>query len=229
MTQVLIGVSTAEMSRISVFYDYLMTMDRPDNTGFTYCHGQSPAKARNIIIEEALKNNFSHVLFVDDDVLLPPDTLTKLLAHNVDAVTGLYCMRNYPHQPIIFSEALENGHCKWHHLNGNNTGLIEIVACGLGCALVSNRLLMDVRDNYPYPVTLGELEPDGWCDDLSFWKRVRSLGYKIHCDTKAPAGHVANVVVWPDKIQEQWAITYDTFGKGRVSFPMPASELIAKR
>lgn len=223
MNKILIGIPTQEMARYAVFYDWIDILEKPDETFITKAHGQSPAKNRNLIIQQALDNNCTHVLLVDDDCLLPPDTLTKLLAHDVDVVTGLYLMRNFPHKPIIFDVANDDGTCDWHYLGHEEKGLVEIVATGLGACLIKTDVFRKIQETENYWVTLGELEPDGWCDDLSFFKRVRAAGFKIYCDLNCPVGHMAKVAIWPNRVNGEWHITYDTEGTGRATIKMPTA------
>jgi len=184
-------------------------------------HGQSPARNRNLICKQAIETNCDYVLFIDDDNLLPPDTIKRLLNHDKDIVTGLYLMRNYPHQPVIFDVANDDGTCKWHFLGEDESGLIEIVATGLGCLLIKTEVLREIAKREPYWFTLGELESDQWCDDLAFFKRVRQAGFKIFCDLNCPIGHYAKVAIWPYREKESWNLVYDTNGPSRVSLPMP--------
>jgi hypothetical protein len=81
MTKVLIAVPTLEYARRADFYDYINMIDKniPNcEVGQTFAHGQSPARNRNTMIEIALKNNFTHMLFLDDDVVPRPDIIKKL-------------------------------------------------------------------------------------------------------------------------------------------------------
>jgi len=218
--KILIGIPTQEFARAAIFYDYIDSLIKPGLTWITRVHGQSPASNRNTIIKQALERDVEYVFFVDDDCLLPPDTLIKLLNHDKDMVTGLYPMRNFPHRPIIFDQALDDGRCIWHELEDNEGGLVPVEAAGAGCLLVKRHVLEKVAEAYRHPFTLGELEPDQWCDDLSFFKHTRSLGFKLYCDLSAPVGHIAKVTVWPNKINNQWAITYDSAGSDVVNVRM---------
>jgi Predicted glycosyltransferases len=224
MKKLLIGIPTSEFARAAVFYDWMDLIEKPE--GFeivhTRAHGQSPARGRNLIIQQALESECDYILFVDDDCLLPPPTLKKLLAHDVDCVTGLYCMRNFPHNPIIFSEAYDDGRCRWMKLEDGQKGLIEIAATGMGALLTKIEVFKKINESHKYWVTLGELEADHWCDDLSFFKRVREAGFKIHCDLSCPVGHVAKATIWPNYIENKWNLSYDTEGKGQVTFPLPS-------
>ena len=57
--------------------------------------GLDYAEARNSLVAAALSDDaVTHVLFVDDDVLMPRDGLTKLLEYNLPIVSGTYCKKN---------------------------------------------------------------------------------------------------------------------------------------
>jgi hypothetical protein len=221
-TKVMIGIPTAEFARQAVFYDYFSQLVKPAGTIQTSTHGQSPARGRNIIIEEALKYECSHILFIDDDTLVPPDLLTKLLSHDKDIVTALYLMRNYPHKPIIFSHSNGNGECLNYYPRDGESGLVEVVNCGLGACLIKTSIFEYLTKPY---IRLGELEKDHWCDDIGFFNRCRGAGFKIYCDLDLPVGHMATVAIWPGRESGKWFTTYDTFGTGRVNFPMPRPEI----
>src|ERR1019366_8819973 len=70
-------------------------------------------RMRNLAAETALDIEASHLLFIDDDVLLPQpfDFLDKLLALDVDIAAADVLIRGYPFQHMIF---------KW---NKEKTGL----------------------------------------------------------------------------------------------------------
>lgn len=222
--KILIGVPTAEMARYGHFYDHLALLQLPSNSLLSYCRGQSPARGRNMLIQQAIDNECSHIFFLDDDVLFQPDLLMRLLSHDKDIVTGLYLMRNFPHQPIIFDTVLKDGSAKWHYLVEGESGLIPIVAAGLGACLIK----IDVFKNLEQPwIRLGQLEKDHWCDDLDFFHRVRALGYQPYCDLDAHVGHMATVTIYPRYENSKWYTVYDTRGTGQINFPaVPSPELV---
>lgn len=225
--KILIGVPTAEYARRADFYDYFNALDKPNGTIITMSHGQSPARNRNLIIRQALDHNCTHVFFLDDDVAFRQDLLTNLLKHDKDLVTGLYLMRNFPHRPIIFDWANEKGECAFKPLDDTEYGLVPIRAAGLGACLIKtsvfkklDELMLSVdkhgiKDRW---VTLGELDTDHWCDDISFYNRCAKAGIEMYCDMNSLVGHIASVIVWPDVINNEWMTTYDTGSpEGRAS------------
>jgi hypothetical protein len=214
--RICIGVPTGEMARQAVFYDYLSDLITPENTRKSMCHGHSPARGRNLIIADALKNDCTHILFIDDDVAFRPQALMQLLAHNVDMVTGLYTMRTWPHQPIIFDRAFENGAVMHSFLNDGRSGLQKIVASGLGFCLINTKVF---RGMEPPWITLGELEKDHWCDDIAFFRRANMAGFELYCDLECPIGHMATVILWPHRINGVWHTALDTSGRNVYSIP----------
>ncbi len=57
--------------------------------------GLDYAEARNSLVQAALSDDaITHVLFVDDDVLMPRNGLAKLLEYNLPIVSGTYCKKN---------------------------------------------------------------------------------------------------------------------------------------
>jgi hypothetical protein len=178
------------------------------------------------MIEQALELKCSHVFFLDDDIAVQPDTLMKLLKHDVDIVSGLYLKRNYPHRPIVFNQMNARGECKPLFPQGIN-GLTLIDACGLGCVLIKTSVFGIMRSlglssgyqcNNKW-ITLGELESDQWCDDISFFRRAKMTHFKVYCDLSCMVGHFATALIWPNQVSGQWFTTYDTFGSDVVSAP----------
>jgi hypothetical protein len=210
--KVLIGVITQNFVPRPDFYDYLSLMKRPENSLEVKCHDRSPAKGRNLVIQAAIENKCSHLLFVDDDMAMKEDALFQLLEHDKDIVSGLYLIGSYPHQPVIFDVADETtGACLYCYLDGNEPRLKPIVCAGFGFVLIK----MDVfsRLEKPY-VRLGELDPEHWCDDVGFFNRVRKVGIQSYCDMECRVGHMKTMIIWPDKVDGKWFSSYDTNGIG---------------
>lgn len=225
--RVLIGLSTGEHVRNANFIPSFLGLGRPANTLTMTVHGQSPASSRNEIIKQALENKITHILFLDDDMILPEDTLMKLLTHDKPIVSALYLLRSFPHRPAFFDQAYDNGRCKFKFLDKDTKGLVKGVNCGLGCVLVSTEVFKVLEQPY---VRLGEIEKDGWSDDVGFFNRCRNAGYDIWCDLNAPVGHLANVTIWPEIYNDEWYTNYKhPNGNVRISQNIPTEEEIKEQ
>lgn len=214
--KVMIGLVTQEYARRADFYDYMSMMNKPAETMILFCHDRSPAAGRNAIINEALKHECTHILFLDDDMAMKQDALDQLLSHDKDVVTGLYLSRSYPHQPLIMDVADDSGACLFAYLTGDEERLKEIVNCGLGFVLIKTHVFEKLEKPY---VRLGEIDAEQWCDDVGFFNRIRKAGFKIYCDTECRVGHIGTMIIWPTKENDEWMSGYDTSGKGSVNIP----------
>lgn len=211
--RILVALSTGEYIRKAEFLPHFLGLVKPAGTIVTTIHGQSPAKARNLAIEQAIINNCTHVFFIDDDMIPPPNTLMKLMEHNKDIVSALYLLRKYPHRPAFFDKAYDDGKCQFTKLKGS--GLVKGVNCGLGAVLIS----IDVFKKLEQPwVRLGEVEKDGWCDDIGFFNRCRQAGFDVYCDLDSPVGHMSTVTIWPELYNGEWYSNYK-HDNGNIRFP----------
>jgi len=206
--RVLIGVITGEYARRADFYDYINLLEKPPETMIAICHDRSPAKGRNLIVEQARARDCSHILFVDDDMAPRPNALNQLLEHDKEIISGLYYSRAYPHQPLIFSKFNDDGGAHFVNLIGNEPRLFHIAAAGLGFCLI--RTSVFDRMTKPY-FRLGELNSEEWCDDIGFFWRAQR--YHCWCDTECRVGHIGTMIVWPDKTDNKWFTGYDTTGQ----------------
>jgi Predicted glycosyltransferases len=225
-TKVLVSLVTGEYIRQASFLPSYIGLQRPPNSVSSTVHGQSPAAGRNIIIKQALENDCTHVFFMDDDMVFPPDTLMKLLKHDKDIVTGLYLLRSFPHRPAFFDQAYPDGKNKFMPLVPGLKGLVEGTNAGLGAALIKTDVFRHLEPPY---VRLGEIEKDGWCDDVGFFNRCRAAGYTLWCDLDAPVGHMLTVTLWPENHEGSWYSNYKhNDGNVRINQNVPTLEEIKR-
>lgn len=227
MAKVFLAVPTGEMARRADFYDSYNQLRKPEGTICSFSHGQSPAKNRNIMIDMAIENSCSHILFLDDDMIPEPDLIERLLSHDKDVVSALYLMRNFPHLPVIFDESYKDGQCKFMFLDPSKSGLVPIVNCGLGAVLISTRIFTWLDKPF---IRLGEIFQDEWCDDVGFFNRVRASGFEMFCDLGAKVGHSLNVTITPEFKNGYWFTNYkDGNGTFNLSQTIPDKEVIEQQ
>ena len=123
---------------------------------------------QNFLVEQALKDNPSYLLFVEEDVVIPDGTLTKMLLKDGDIV------------------ALDYGVEGWGCVTKDSSD--KILWCGLGCTLVK-REVFDKLDK-PYFRSDIELRLNDWTwiksppdkyggQDIYFGCKSREAGFKI--------------------------------------------------
>lgn len=68
--------------------------------------GYAVAEARNIVVNQAVTQGFEWLLFIDHDVVMPPDCFVRLNEYIMDAsipvVSGLYFAKAHPPSPLIY-------------------------------------------------------------------------------------------------------------------------------
>lgn len=65
--------------------------------------------ARNTAAKEALRRECDYLMFVDDDVLIPPDSLKRLISLDADVAAGLVIIRGYPFNVMAFKRDEKTG------------------------------------------------------------------------------------------------------------------------
>lgn len=105
--------------------------------------------SRNGLITEHLKSGkpWTHVLFIDDDIVVEPGDLEKLISHKKDIIAGLCTRRNDPPIPNIrfWEEEVGNFQQIWEWPDQQ---LIEVGAVGTGFMLISQHALEQVAQAY---------------------------------------------------------------------------------
>lgn len=68
--------------------------------GITNLEGSMISKQRNDLVEMALKLGMDYIQWIDTDMVMPPDSLLKLMAHNKDIVGATYNKRVPPYETL---------------------------------------------------------------------------------------------------------------------------------
>lgn len=148
--------------------------------------------ARNTATAHALAVGADYVFSLDSDVIPPPDTIYRLLRHNLPIVSGVYHRRSPPHAVPV---CMRNG--GWAvDLKPNCLEEVELV--GSGCLLIRRDVLESVPAQragkrwFDWRVDLRELEDMGphLSEDFTWNAWVRKHGYKIMVDTSIQCLHV---------------------------------------
>jgi len=140
--------------------------------------GYNTSENRNYIAAQAVKNNCDYLFFVDDDIIVQPDTLDKLLAHKKDIVGGVYKTKYEVQDDVV--EYLDEK---------RPTGLFECKAIGTGCLLIK----CDVFKRLPTPWFKYEWYKNGMIKrshDWIFCEDARNAGYKVWADNNLRIKHI---------------------------------------
>ena len=187
------------------FVQSLIYMHKGDNPTVYMKPNSLIYDSRNLLSLYAIENGYDNVMWLDSDMVFPPDILQKLESHSMHMVTGLYVRRHDPVTPVIYDMLDEPERKPDGRLEKNiheyadypRNSFFPVAGCGFGCVLTSTKLLKDVWDHFgpaftPYP----------WAgEDISFCYRVNQLGYQIHCDSTISCGHIGSFVYTEDLLK----------------------------
>lgn len=145
-----------------------------------------PEIARNNTVETARQLGVDYILFIAPDIVPRPDTLKKLLEHDLQIVGGIYPRSQQPYN--VKGRAKDNAELS---LEGR---LQEMDAMPLGCTLVR----MDVFDRLERPYFRQEYMIDGQDqkagivpDWVTFSTRARQAGILVYADLEV-SGEIAH-------------------------------------
>lgn len=210
MEGVMIGLPCADTARYSETYESLMGLHCPGPMQFIQARRGNVALGLNEITRSFLASPCEWLFIANDDNVYPPDTITRLLAHDKDIITGLCLARRPPFTACIYevvsvsdmspdeAEVLipkqATGWAQPIRLGEKDHGLIRIAACGGAALLIRRRVVETLADPW---WELARTGPDALGEDLWLCKKARDAGFEIWCDLDAPIGHLSVVNILP--------------------------------
>lgn len=140
---------------------------------------------------KAIGGAYSHVLWLDSDMVFTEDLFEDLFDSGKDFITGIAHSRRAPYTSCVFTEILP---CPRKFEGEYPSEVFQIAGCGMACVLMKVDVLRDVWARHStafFPEReLGE--------DVAFCKRATDLGYEIFADPHVQVGHVGHFVVYPE-------------------------------
>lgn len=173
----------------------LVDLLRREQDEIQFTNGSLVYNSRTFLVNYALSNGFTHVMWIDSDMTFPPDTLLRLFKHGLDIVTCICYGRTGNHSPCAYTgvqrgDKTRSGSLTPIKVTDSLPELIEVEGCGAAMMLVKTEVYKKVgkrfHEWYEPKWNLGE--------DLSFTERARECGYKIWCDTTIEIGHIGTQV-----------------------------------
>ena len=148
--------------------------------------------ARDRLAKHAVNKEFSHVLWLDSDMVFSENLLDDLIFCGKDIVCGKFISRHSPYVSCIFKSIDPVERIDPKDITGS---AFEVAACGFGAVFMKAQVLRDVLISHGgecfMPIkNLGE--------DVAFCRRARECGYKIYCEPTARVGHVGTLTIWPE-------------------------------
>lgn len=148
------------------------------------------------------KTDYTHLMWIDNDIIFTPQQFEKLLSYNKDIVSGIYMMADQIHFATVETWDQEyfkkNGSFKFLVQDEikDKTNLMEVAYTGLGFMLVKKGVFESLTYPWFRPIfhTIGTAK-DFCSEDTSFCQLVREKGYKIYIDPQVRVGHLKSIVL----------------------------------
>jgi FkbM family methyltransferase len=189
---ILIAIPTAKYIESDTFKS-IYDLEIPDGyvTQLQHFYGYTIEQIRNLIADWGL--HFDYLFCVDSDIVLPTDTLTKMLAADKDVISGVYIQRKEGVEiPELYQSNAHGGVSNISLAQIAKPDLYKIAACGFGGVLIKNKVL--VKMGYPHFYYTSALDHKNTVsEDVFFCKKARENGFTIwvdssiifdHCGTK---------------------------------------------
>jgi hypothetical protein len=198
MVRVLLGIASAG-SPSKPFLDALAGLRLPEDVAVlerSIAFGNFVPAQRELIADDAIDGGYDYLLFLDDDIVFPANTLTSLLQvaeqHPETAVVGALYYSRDSIRPMVVAD--------W---NGNDTTTAAIPAfsssssdvvdgIGFGCALLRVSALRTLQRPY-FPVHIyieRGTRTVRLCDeDYRYCERVRRAGFTVRLDARVRCTH----------------------------------------
>ncbi len=170
------------------------------NTVFSTIYGKPVAIARNIIAEEAIKQNCKYLLFIGDDTIVPAHALRQFIFRMendpmVGVVGGVYFSKSDPPSPLVFKGNGEGAYWDW-----KLGEYFPVTGLGMDATMIRVELLLELakEGNREFFKTVDQESfldninyAEMWTEDLYFLNRVaKETQFKIMCDAGIIAKHV---------------------------------------
>lgn len=147
------------------------------------------------------------IVWVDDDVLLPPSAIQRLVGYDRDFVTGVVFQKMGDFNPLV-AKWVGNGFAWWKEFPANV--LAPADGCGFGICYTSTKMLRAIQELPETPVKgKAYFKPNGWfnqfpanhfgkqvgddeqpmSEDFSFCMRAKLAGFQLYADTGLLCSH----------------------------------------
>lgn len=195
--KLLVGVPSLDYMHVETVKSLCDLLARLRSDGIRHdlfiCSGTLAHVARDKIAMKAINEDYSHVLWLDADMIFKPDLLEDLSFSEKDFISGVAAARRPPHMICLFKDLNLNNlqHFELEDMDGEP---FEIAGCGFACVLISTEILRAVCLKYKTCF----LPMADYGEDLAFCLRAREMGYHIWADPSVRLGHIGHNAVWPE-------------------------------
>lgn len=190
MKTVLAGAPCGKTPVCDGFYDCFYGLILPEGSKIQRAKGGSVPQNLNALVDIALGDKHDYIFIVEDDSMFAPDSVLRLLAHDKDVVTGLCLARFPPFNPYVYGGLDEEGRILWRKVDNSETGLIKVLATGMGGVLIKTEVFQKLKR--PYFEHYFDSKEQEWGQDIVFQKKLIDAGIQVYCDLDVTIWHATH-------------------------------------
>ena len=166
--------------------------------------------AREKLVREARDRGMDYVIQYDDDMLLPPDFVQRMLEtmeqnKHINVLGALAFMRTAPHYPVLYTvtEGYDTVRQQEYYFNQTvkrypKDTLIECDAIGFGGVCIDMNFVRN-KMKEPYFMSTTQTGEDIW-----FCVQAKEAGGRVFMDTRIKLGHIKNPEVIDEEGFDKW-------------------------
>lgn len=168
----------------------IIGMEREGRIGVFCPQSYSIDASRNLIVEHALEIGYDYIMWVDSDMILPKNTLTTLMSHGKDIVSGVYAYKLLRGENAVAKRWKDKEKDIYEDIPlkeiREKEQLMEVNGIGFGCVLTKVDVFRHIKKPwFKFTTDMGE--------DIYFCRKAQKAGYKVFLDTSILCGHVGSV------------------------------------
>lgn len=184
MKKILIALPTKKDIEADTFKS-IYDLDVPEgySTELQFFYGYQIDQVRNLIAEWG--KHYDYVFCVDSDIVLPQDSLIKMLAANKDMISGVYVQRK--EEKIVELYDHHGRNIPLDEIEGK--GVFRVGACGFGCVLVNSNIFRSI--SYPHFEYHSAINHSNTLsEDVDFCRKAEAHGFEIWADETITCDHI---------------------------------------
>lgn len=186
--KIAIGIPTNRKIKPKTAFSVLNLISSSSNNIFSIVseRGFNTSENRNWIATKAVNSNCDYLFFIDDDMIIPLNTLDILLSRNKDIVGGVYKTKYEVQEDVV------------EYLNEERPkGFFQVKAIGTGCLLIKCDVFKKIPQHYK--------NTQGWFNyiwndngsvkmshDWLFCYNARELGLEVWADNSLEIKHIGS-------------------------------------
>ena len=148
--------------------------------------------ARDRLACKAINEGFTHLLFLDSDMVFDENIVETLTFCGKDFVCGAFQARRPPYGKCVYSslEPLKK-------VESWGMEPFRVKGCGMAGTMIGTEVLKEVQGKYGTCFSPETINGVKFGEDLAFCWRANRIGAEIWCEPTARCGHIAHVQIWP--------------------------------